>query len=124
MKKSLFVLLLMLCSVLLAQAQKVVSPAEFEKLLTNKEAQLIDVRTPYEYNEGHIKGAKNLNLFDDDFEKQLLKLNKSKPVLVYCEVGGRSGEAREMLVKAGFTEVYDLRGGIRAWKKEQKPVEK
>jgi rhodanese-related sulfurtransferase len=106
-------------------AQKVVSAAEFQKLLTEqKDAQLIDVRTPEEYKEGHLAKAKNINLFDDNFEKRMLSLSKAKPVFVYCEVGGRSGEAAALLTKAGYTEVYDLKGGIRAWKKEQKPIEK
>lgn len=86
--------------------------------------QLVDVRTPKEYAEGHIKGADNINIYDDNFMEQMSKLDKSKPVYVYCRSGHRSGNSAKMLKKAGFSKVYDLKGGILAWKSENKKTEK
>jgi rhodanese-related sulfurtransferase len=95
---------------------KIVTPEEFKKLMAKKDAQLIDVRTPGEYNEGHISNAKNIDFNSADFKAKLEKLDKNKPVLVYCAVGGRSGKAAAMLKEMGFKEVYDLKGGFNAWK--------
>ena len=88
---------------------------EFEKKLSDGNAQLIDVRTPEEYNQGHLKGALNYNINSSKFENQLSKLDKNKPVLVYCLSGGRSGSAAEMMADKGFTEVYNMQGGIMKW---------
>jgi rhodanese-related sulfurtransferase len=79
-------------------------------------AQLIDVRTPREFSNGFIEGAKNIDYNGDTFEKQMKKLDKTKPVLVYCAAGGRSENAAELLQEWGFKEVYDLEGGYNGWK--------
>ena len=79
-------------------------------------AQLIDVRTPREFSNGFIEGAKNIDYNGDSFEKQMKKLDKTKPVLVYCAAGGRSENAAELLQEWGFKEVYDLEGGYNGWK--------
>ncbi|MBK8554787.1 MAG: rhodanese-like domain-containing protein [Lewinellaceae bacterium] len=97
-------------------AQKKLQTAEFETML-NKTAgvQLIDVRTPEEFAAGHLVGAKNINYYDADFQSKINQVDKSKPVLVYCAVGGRSAQAASKMNKMGFTQVYDLAGGINAW---------
>lgn len=77
-------------------------------------AQLIDVRTPDEFNKGHIINAINYN-WNGDFKSQIENLDKAKPVLVYCLSGGRSGQALNYLKSQGFKEVYNLQGGIMAW---------
>ena len=124
MKSFFFILTILYTCATNVHGQKQVTATEFKKLLgENSNVQLIDVRTPEEFQEGHIPNSKNINLFDDDFEKRLLKYNKSKPIFVYCEVGGRSGEAAALLSKSGYSNVYDLKGGMRAWKKEKLPVE-
>ncbi len=98
--------------------------AEFAKFITNDNVQLVDVRTPEEYAEGHLKGAENINVFDSDFVEQALKsLDKSKPVAVYCRSGKRSAEAAIKLSENGF-KVTNLEGGILAWKAEHQPIEK
>lgn len=89
-----------------------------EKLKTNPDVQLIDVRTPDECANGMIARAKNINWNSSDFEAQILALDKQKPVFVYCAKGGRSHAAQEKLTALGFKEVYDLKGGFSAWKKE------
>ncbi len=94
-----------------------ISVLEFNRLIKSKPGQLIDVRTPSEVAKGAIEGSTNMNLFDDNFEAQIDKLDKNKPVYVYCASGGRSGEAMELMEKKGFKEVYNLEGGYTAWKK-------
>lgn len=87
-------------------------------------AQLVDVRTKAEWDTGHLKGAQLLNASEEGFlEKAKAALDPKKPVLVYCRSGGRSARAAEQLRTAGYT-VYDLAGGITAWEKAGKPVEK
>jgi rhodanese-related sulfurtransferase len=100
------------------------APVEFKAALEKEtDVQLIDVRTPAEVKKGHLKGAKNLNLFDDDFKQQLEKLDKEKPVYVYCQVGGRSGECAAMLKEMGFKNITDMDGGFGKWQKAGLPVE-
>ena len=87
----------------------------FAKYIANGDVQLVDVRTPEEYSEGHIEGARNINLFDDDFiEKAQAELDSSRPVAVYCRSGKRSAEAAQKLSGKGF-KVANLKGGILAW---------
>ena len=100
-----------------ANAPAKLSPDEFESMLQNKpEVQLLDVRTQKEFQSGYINGAKNLNIYDAVFAGQIEKLDKSRPVLVYCAKGARSATAAEQLKRAGFPEVYDLAGGMEAWR--------
>jgi thioredoxin 1 len=97
--------------------------AGFEKQIqANQPAQLLDVRTPEEYNQGHLKNAKNINWNGNDFESEALKLDKTKPVLVYCLSGGRSKEAADYLKGKEFKTVYELDGGILQWAKEGKEI--
>ena len=94
----------------------------FSKYITNDSVQLVDVRTPEEYAEGHISGAKNINVFDSDFVDEAEKtLDKSKPVAVYCRSGKRSADAARELSDIGFN-VANLEGGILVWKEEHKPI--
>lgn len=85
-------------------------------------AQLLDVRTKEEWNEGYLKGAILVTVTEEGFiEKAKAKLDPEKPVVVYCRSGGRSAKATEQLRAAGFT-VHDMKGGITAWKAAGKPV--
>lgn len=96
---------------------------EFENKLSRENIQLIDVRTPEEFNNGHLKGALNYNINATEFESQLSKLDKNKPVLVYCLSGGRSGSAAEIIAGKGFTEVYNMQGGIMKWNAANKSLD-
>ena len=87
-----------------------------EKLDATKNPQLIDVRTPNEYTSGKIMEAKNINWNGTNFISEVEKLDKTKPVFVYCKVGGRSAQAASKLAELGFKEIYNLEGGIDAWK--------
>jgi len=87
--------------------------------------QLLDVRTLEEWNEGRLEGARRITLSDGEFlEKAIAELDSEKPVLVYCRTGRRSDEAAKRLMKAGFTTVFNMKGGIVAWLESGKPVEK
>jgi thioredoxin 1 len=116
-------LVLMFCiTVGYAQDAKV-SIEDFEKKLSQQpQAQLIDVRTPGEYSQGHLKNAKNIDYRGEAFAQQIAKLDKNKAVFVYCLSGGRSGSAAKVLKEQGFTEVYDLTGGFLKWSSAGKPV--
>ncbi|MDQ3110732.1 MAG: thioredoxin domain-containing protein [Bacteroidota bacterium] len=98
-------------------------PKSFAKVadsLTNE--QLVDVRTPSEYAAGHLEGATNLDWNGGQFQQEAGKLDKSKPVMLYCRTGGRSTEAAEWLKKEGFTNVYEMKSGITGWQAESLPV--
>ncbi|QBA65651.1 rhodanese-like domain-containing protein [Muriicola soli] len=75
---------------------------------------LLDVRTPEEFEAGHLENAININWFDDDFTEQVAVLEKEKTVYVYCQKGGRSAKARAVLDSLGFKAI-DLTGGYGAW---------
>lgn len=97
----------------------VIAPKVFQqKLAETPDAILVDVRTPAECAEGVLENSQQINYSDADFEQKITALDKSKPVFVYCKSGGRSGRTASILQKAGFQQVYDLEGGITAWKNE------
>ena len=99
-----------------------VSASEFDKEIKANSVQLLDVRTPQEYAEGHIDGASNINIQSDDFQQRAEKeLSKDSTILVYCRSGRRSMEAAEMLTKLGY-KVVNLKGGIIEWKGDGLPV--
>lgn len=98
-------------------AQKRVSQEEFKQLMKSPGAQILDVRTAQEVAEGKISGSLHVDYFSTSFVSTVQKkLDKSKPVLVYCAAGGRSASAAKDLKKAGFKHVYDLEGGYDNWK--------
>lgn len=106
-------------------AQKEELPAKsFLDSIRNKQNQLLDVRTPEEYNQGHIAGAlqADWNNFEQ-FKERTASLDKHKPLYVYCLAGSRSAAAQKWLIREGFETVINLRGGINAWNLEDLPVE-
>ena len=100
------------------------SAEEFEKqiIATNGE-QLIDVCYPREFEKAHIPGAKNINFRNPDFREQIGKLDREKPILLYCAYGVRSKLTANMCKKMGFKTIYDLDNGLASWLKEGKSVE-
>lgn len=100
------------------------TPQQFSQLLADTpDVQLIDVRTPDEYTEGHLTAAKLFDVHDPMFAaKTTTMLAKDKPVAVYCRSGRRSRTAAQVLAKAGY-RVYNLDGGIEAWKAAGLPTE-
>jgi thioredoxin len=103
--------------------QKAVSPLEFQSLITQQASvQLIDVRTVSEYAGEHLKGSQNIDVRSGEFAKQIEKLDKNQPVFVYCLSGGRSASAARKIASMGFSEIYDMKGGIMAWKRAGLPL--
>lgn len=104
------------------QSQTVIDAAKTEAMLkSDPSVQLVDVRTPAEWQAtGVIEGAKRINFHAPDFQAQMGKLDKQKPVIVYCAAGGRSPVAAEMLVKMGFKKVFDYAGGMNDWQAKGK----
>ena len=105
------------------QKFRTLSPSDFEAAIAAPELQLVDVRTAEEFAEKHIPGAVNFNVYDEAFAQMAAdSLDLAKPVAVYCRSGKRSAEAAGKLVKAGFTQVLNLEGGITAWMEAGKTV--
>lgn len=122
MKKFAFVFSLALLIVTLGclndEKGVMVTPEEMQTILKSEDAQLIDVRTPEEYRQGHIENSQNIDYKSITFSEDILVLDKTKPVIVYCKSGMRSRNSAKILIKAGFVTVYDLDGGILEWKEE------
>ncbi len=93
------------------------SPKEFQSFL-NEDIQLVDVRTPKEFDADHINYAENINFLSDDFLNSIDKLDKEKPVFIYCRSGKRSGKSVTDFQKVGFKKIYELEGGILNWRSE------
>ncbi|MCC8024008.1 MAG: rhodanese-like domain-containing protein [Clostridium sp.] len=97
-----------------ASAYHKISPEEAKEMMDGKEATVVDVRTPEEYEEGHIPGAVNIpNEEIGDTEPDLLK-DKDAVLLIHCRSGVRSKAASDKLVELGYTQIYDF-GGIIDW---------
>jgi phage shock protein E len=85
---------------------------------------VLDVRTPAEFKEGHIKGATNINFQDKEFAKKVAALDKSKTYIIHCQAGGRSGRACEQIKTLDFKNMHHMNQGFGAWSKAGQPVEK
>ena len=101
-----------------------VGALEAVQLLNRKDAILIDVREPVEFNAGHAPNARNIPLAQLDKRIGELEKFKNRPAVVFCQTGGKSHAATALLKKAGFVEVVVLAGGIGAWQQANMPVEK
>ena len=118
---SLFTLLLFSCT---AQTKTNLTADEFEKAVAKDSVQILDVRTPGEYAGGHIKNTLLANWNDAaEFERRISYVDKNKPVYVYCLAGGRSAAAAQKMRAMGFENVFELQGGINAWKAGNKNLE-
>lgn len=108
-----------------AQTKTSLSAEEFEKAISsNDSVQVLDVRTAGEYNSGHIANSLLADWNDPaEFNRRTGFIDKNKPVYVYCLAGGRSAAAAAQLRKAGFENVYELKGGTNAWNAANKPLE-
>ncbi|WP_445732392.1 rhodanese-like domain-containing protein [Mariniflexile sp.] len=114
------------CKESVAQEQvKTVSAKEMQTLIEAADSvQLIDVRTPQEYKEGHLRNAKNIDFLSSSFSKDINVLDKQKPVFIYCRSGKRSTKSVKEFLDAGFTEIYNLEGGILQWEAQGLNIEK
>lgn len=95
---------------------KTIDAISFSKeIQSTSDAQILDVRTPEEYAAGHLIQSQNVNWLSADFVSNTSKYDKTKPVFVYCKIGGRSHKAAEKLAELGFTNVIEMEGGIMKW---------
>ncbi|MEQ9063084.1 MAG: rhodanese-like domain-containing protein [Vicingaceae bacterium] len=93
-----------------------VNAEELHGLIAERGGQILDVRTEGELASGMLPGAIHMDFYSNSFAQELEKLDRSKPVFVYCAAGGRSGKAMGMMKSMDFKEVYNLSGGFPTWK--------
>lgn len=95
----------------------VLEPSDFAaKLKSAPGAQLLDVRTAEEFAKQHLDNARNVDWYQAEvFVQETAALDKSKPVFIYCMAGSRSKKAADLLREQGFSQVYDMKGGIVKW---------
>jgi len=126
MKKIITVLLIGICNFTYAQTYEDITVQEAKVLIAdfqgNEAFTVLDVRTPGEYNVDHLENAYMRNFYDPDFSEQLDILNKNRIYLIYCQSGNRSGQAFTIMQNLGFTEVYNMLGGISSWRADNCPV--
>ena len=98
--------------------------SEFSNKVKDSSVVVLDVRTPGEFQTGHLANAVNIDYEGLNFEGEVNKLDKTKTYAVYCRSGRRSGLATDMMAKDGFKSIYNLEGGIEAWQSAGKTLER
>ncbi len=96
------------------------SPAEVVIKVNDKNAQLVDIRTPKEFATGSLAGS--VNIPPEDLMAKLATLDKNRPVILVCQNGRRTAQALKDMKGKGFAEVYTLEGGIVAWQAAKLPL--
>ena len=101
---------------------RVDAPKGAKVIKETPELKILDVRTPREFKRGHLKQAVQLNFYEKSFKEQLGKLDRTKPYLIYCAMGGRSMKVFNLMKSEKFKTVYHLDGGIKAWEASGRSV--
>ncbi|MBT8297534.1 MAG: rhodanese-like domain-containing protein [Maribacter sp.] len=113
MNKYIFLPILLLfvvgCSQIKGKKITEVSQSELDTVV------LVDVRTPKEFNAGHLENALNIDWYNDSFTKEFEKIDKNKTIYLYCRSGKRSADATNYLDSLGYKKVVNLEGGYLAW---------
>jgi phage shock protein E len=99
-----------------------VSPGQAADLAVDADVVVIDVRTPEEFAEGHIDGAELIDFYEPTFADSIAALDRDANYLVYCRSDNRSGQAVGLMRSLGFTNVWDMDGGVQAWVQEGRPL--
>ncbi|MGZ8219239.1 rhodanese-like domain-containing protein [Methylomagnum sp.] len=123
---------LFICTILLIQdlfdsafrKHKTVSPMEAVVLMNDENTVVVDVRETHEFSQGHIEGARHIPLGKVEERAHELEAYKGKPVIVTCQSGTRSPTACKKLSGLGFTQIFEMKGGIIAWEEDKLPVTK
>ncbi len=119
MNKIIFLVLFTISSVSCAQDNSSISVINIDMLkqfVIGENVQFVDIRTPKEYSEGFIDDAINISSADNaNFIQEFEKLDKNKPIYIYCYSGWRSGHASKKLAAIGFKKIFDFKGGYKAW---------
>lgn len=92
------------------------------KIENNTDITILDVRTPQEFLDGHLKNAINIDFYANDFATKLKELSKNTPYIVYCRTDNRSEDVQDLMQKVGFSQVYKMEGGIVRWDQENLPI--
>ncbi len=108
---------LFLIGSLFAEVTDVTAEQAAAKLKEDAKIVVVDVRTPEEFKEGHIKGAVNIDFKSEDFAEKLGKLDRKKTYLMHCRSGGRSGASFAVWKSLGFEKVLHLKSGALGWEK-------
>jgi len=95
-----------------------------QKNRRNSNFVVLDIRTPQEFQDGHIEGAINIDYRSPTFGTDLDRLEKTKTYFVYCRIGRRSGDAIGIMIRKGFTSIYRTPGDIVAWRAAGLPLVK
>ena len=104
------------------EVKDVDAAAAAELMEKHPEIVVLDIRTPEEFNQGHIEGARNIDFKGPDFEDKVAELDKEKPYLLHCRSGRRSTESLPVFKKLGFSEIHHLVGGFNEWVAAGKPA--
>jgi rhodanese-related sulfurtransferase len=101
-----------------------VSTAEAARLAAKTATIVLDVRTPQEYADGHLRRSRLIDFYTIEFWKRVVTLPKDATIVVYCRSGRRSKDTETKLTEMGYLHVYNMLGGFDAWKRERRPYEK
>ena len=99
-----------------------VGVAEFATVITEPGVQIIDVRTPEEFADGHIRGAVNIPVQQPGFAARVAQLDPKGTYAVYCRSGNRSQPAVAQMKDAGITDIYELASGTKGWTADGQPL--
>ena len=108
----------------LSSPGKEVGPLQAVQLINRRDAVVVDVREAAEFGSGHIAGARHIPQAQLESRLKELEKVKAKPIIIACATGNRSRAASALLQKQGYAEVYNLQGGLAAWRQAGMPLEK
>ena len=124
----LFAFILLSCGAQQSENIKALAPNEasalIEKNKGNSDFVILDIRTPGEYQSGHIKNAIMIDFYSKSFADEISRLDKGKSYLVYCRSGNRSAHSMKLFNKLQFQKIYHLSSGIKSWYSAGLPVVK
>ena len=118
----LFILLVYSCQIFESTEVNVISDAQFIEI-QDTDYILIDVRTTQEYESGHIHDAIHFDFYSESFQKEILSLDKSSSIILYCRTQNRSTKTANFLKENGYKEITVLEGGITSWVKNGNDLE-
>ena len=98
--------------------------ALIQKHEENEDFIILDVRTPGEFKQAHLKDAKMIDYYSKTFRDELQKLDKDQTYLIYCRSGNRSGRTLRIMKELNFTHAYSMLGGITGWYQQKLPLTK
>ena len=109
-------LLVYSCQIFESNEINVISDAQFTEI-QDTDYTLVDVRTPEEYESGHIQDAVNFDFYSESFQNDILSLDKSASIILYCRTQNRSTKTANYLKENGYKKITVLEGGITSWVK-------